>query len=218
MRFVIASFTIISMGFAGSALAVGPEYSGTLNDSPGSIQVAVPGQFGPEITRVTATQNEPFDYENFVLKVDLKEKSSVSMPFYAPYGYFHLSVLGLKPSTSNILLIKGEGKGTSTMEWTLTIYGVGKHMIESLFSTTISSYFDAGIEWWYDVEPVMIDPEAKFQALSLTLRHDPDPNMSASDIAWRIPKDEHICVIWMKNRFREFDGKNCSQALDTGLR
>lgn len=224
MQYVLPVAVGLCMGLVGSSLAGGmpltvqngPHYSGTLNSAPGTIQLALPG-FAPPITDVTVdvrlkNGDLMWSTNDYTLVVNREAKTAIGMPFYASYGRYHLSVMQLAPAEyPNIVLITGQGRGTSAFGNLLTIYGVENNSIQPLFTKKLSGYFGEGVQWWYDLEYFEEDIKEEGPtetALSLTLHHDPTDQTPLEDVTV-IPKVNDICILWLMGRFQEFDGKSC---------
>ncbi len=211
----MAGVVFALLGFWRPSLA--QVFRGELNSSPGSIQVAVPGNEASEITTVAARPRPRKDGSwlcgCYNLVVSLKDGSTLSVPFFAADGTFHLSVIHLTPQYDwpEIVLIRHHAKGTNVASDKLTIYGVQKNSIKRLFSKRISGWFGVAA-WWYNVNREFVFPNGRNAetALSLTLHHDPI-NLHWDEVPSLIPKVKKLCIMWFRGRIREYDGRTCSQ-------
>lgn len=152
--------------------------------------------------------------ENYTLRVYTKSGIVITKDFYSAYGPFSLYVpIGFWPN-STIILITAEGKGTSVTKQTLTIYGVGKTSLQTLFTKTIADFFGDGEMWWYTprfTDVVGQEGAITQQAIEIKLHHDPLTHRRGMENPKLIPSIGVACIYWNDGGFKEIDGKACSQ-------
>lgn len=193
-------------------------------DSLGSLNLHPPG-FNPQLfTRVVVNpklgKHGAWWEENYVLQVSLASGKTVSKGFYAAYGDFVLYVPfgigpnGPKQAYSKIVLITAHGKGTDATHYRLQIYGMKDDQLKTLFSKRVADYFGVGEMWWYTPSfEEMTDrgggPANPSLGLTLVLHHDPISREYENDPS-QIPAVSKLCVFWSNGKYREVDGKRCS--------
>jgi len=115
----------------------------------------------------------PFDEDHHVLVATSPRGREHRLPFYSTYGLFKIDVLHLDADSSpELVLLWGDGRGTSVRDEWLTIYSLGKRGFVKRMETPRSSYFGSGAVWKYEYRYAW-HVETGETTIHLTLTHTP---------------------------------------------
>jgi len=118
---------------------------------------------------------------------------SATYPFQTSYGIFHLDVVDLtSDGTPEIVLVTGDGRGTSVRSETLRVLAIDGDKIEVIKDVPYSNWFGSGARWWYEHEYVDVDDDGLME-IELTLHHTPlgEGGLERPDL---IPEDKTVIV------------------------
>ena len=122
----------------------------------------------------------PEDY--FVLRSYSDPQRStpdIEFPFESTYGSFELELMDLTGDhVEEIVLITGQGRGTSVRGELLRVFGVRGSQLKQLLEVPVSGYFGSGCTWWYRHDYVVQTRKRRSLEYSLLLRLEHD---SAAD-------------------------------------
>jgi hypothetical protein len=136
------------------------------------------------------------DCLTLTLKNEGATETLIRKQIESSYGRFQLYLADLTADgVEEILLITGEGRGTSARQESLTVYRRTQSDVNEILRVPISEYFGSGKRWWYEVQ-FHLDPRLNMVLLSLHLNHDTwesDDTLVVPDL---IPKERDIAYKW----------------------
>lgn len=126
--------------------------------------------FGIEI-RNNADENAGFPEDYFHLQLyaidhnGRRAKDLTEMAFTSSYGDFELRLAdATHDGIEDIILIRGEGRGTSAREEHLEIYKWNNKRLKKIFKIQISGYYGSGLHWHYAISNLN-NPNLRVQLL-----------------------------------------------------
>lgn len=133
--------------------------------------------------RIAITEDEtypegafPEDY--FVLRSYRDPQHStpdIEFPFESTYGSFDLELMDLTGDhVEEIVLITGQGRGTSVRSELLRVLAVRGSELKQLLEVPVSGYFGSGCKWWYRHDYVFQTRKHRSLEYSLLLRLEHD--------------------------------------------
>jgi len=130
------------------------------------------------------------------LKKEGSAKSLIKKRIESSYGSFRLYLADLTgDGVEEILLITGEGRGTSARKEKLTVYRRVGDSLKEITTMPISDYFGSGKRWWYELQ-FEKDHQIGAVIFDLILKHDSwrkDESLVSPDL---IPKETAIAYRW----------------------
>jgi len=105
--------------------------------------------------------------DSFTLTVswDGGEKTA-EYAFQSSYGLFRLEIIDLtRNGTPEMVLVTGEGRGTSVRSETLEILSLDEGAITPAGTAGYSAFFGSGARWWYEHEYVDMDDDGTLEVV-----------------------------------------------------
>ena len=166
----------------------------------GSITLPKTNERAGYTVSMTEDTEGPCRWEGDCLLLTLKQegpaKSLIKKIIESSYGSFRLYLADLTgDGVEEILLITGEGRGTSARKEKLTVYCRVGDSFKEITTIPISDYFGSGKRWWYELR-FEKDYQISAVIFSLLLRHDSwrkDESLVSPDL---IPKETAIAYRW----------------------
>jgi hypothetical protein len=200
----------IALAISLSALAANATPSTLSNpivlDDPGSCRL-VRHEKRPAVT-VTIVGDLPCDFLGDCFELTLAPEGhprsslrKVTLPFSSSYGRFRVILVDLTGDrVEEVLLVSGDGRGTSATRETLVAYQWRGAALHPILTTPISDYFGPGELWWYEFG-FEINPRTGRPCVILDLKQDPpDPAFSDLTSPELIPSESHLEFSWNPKR------------------
>ena len=133
------------------------------------------------------------DRDEHVAEITLDGRTIV-YPFYSSYDSYRIDLIDLtRDFVPEVLLVTGEGRGTSVRKEVLHIFRIQGDKLQPITDTTVSEYFGEGLRWWYEIS-YFSGSTPRCTDVVLQLKHDDPRNYEGWGGTQLIPSDKQKTI------------------------